>query len=97
MSERFNEWLRQRDEVARSVQPSAFSLQPSQPGSIAFNPDQLSWLQLIRDHIATTLSIEPEDFDYAPFSQRGGLGKAHELFGEKLPSLLEELNEVLAA
>ncbi len=30
-------------------------------------------------------------------SQRGGLGKAHQLFGEQLPKLLDELNEVLAA
>ena len=29
--------------------------------------------------------------------QRGGLGKAHQLFGEQLPKLLDELNEVLAA
>jgi hypothetical protein len=34
------------------------------------------WLDLIRDHVATSLSIEPDDFDYAPFTQRGGLGKA---------------------
>ncbi len=51
----------------------------------------------IRDHIATTCSIEADDFDYAPFSQRGGLGKAHQLFGEQLPNLLEELNATLAA
>ena len=30
-------------------------------------------------------------------SQGGGLGKAHQLFGEQLPKLLDELNEVLAA
>jgi type I restriction enzyme R subunit len=64
---------------------------------VTFNGDQLAWLNLIRDHIATSLSIEPDDFDYAPFSQRGGLGKAHQLFGEQLPKLLDELNEVLAA
>ncbi|NBV22438.1 MAG: XRE family transcriptional regulator [Proteobacteria bacterium] len=29
--------------------------------------------------------------------QRGGLGKAHQLFGEQLPKLLAELNDVLAA
>ncbi len=62
-----------------------------------FTPEQLAWLELIRDHIATSLSIEPEDFDYAPFNQRGGLGKAHQLFGEQLPALLDELNEALAA
>ncbi len=64
---------------------------------VKFDADQLAWLNLIRDHIATSLSIEPDDFDYAPFSQRGGLGKAHQLFGEQLPKLLDELNEVLAA
>jgi type I restriction enzyme R subunit len=63
----------------------------------SFTPEQLAWLNLIRDHIATSLSIEPDDFDYAPFSQRGGLGRAHQLFGEKLSALLDELNTVLAA
>jgi len=64
---------------------------------IMFTPEQRAWLELIRDHIATAISIEPEDFNYAPFSQRGGLGKAHQLFGTDLPKLLDELNEVLAA
>jgi type I restriction enzyme R subunit len=67
-----------------------------QAGTV-FTAEQLAWLTLIRDHIATSLSIEAEDFDYAPFSQRGGLGKAHQLFGEQLPELLEEINEALAA
>ncbi len=62
-----------------------------------FTPEQLAWLGLIRDHIATSLSIEPEDLEYSPFNQRGGLGKAHQLFGEQLPQLLDELNTVLAA
>ena len=64
---------------------------------ILFTPEQRAWLELIRDHIATSLSIEANDFNYAPFSQRGGLGKAHQLFGLELPKLLDELNEVLAA
>ncbi len=51
----------------------------------------------IRDHIATSLSIELDDLDYTPFNQEGGLGKAHQLFGDHLPTLLEELNQVLAA
>jgi len=64
---------------------------------VAFTADQLAWLSLIRDHIATSLSIEPDDFEYAPFNQQGGLGKAYQLFGDQLPKLLDELNEVLAA
>ena len=64
---------------------------------IVFSPEQRAWLELIRDHIAAAISIEPNDFNYAPFSQRGGLGKAHQLFGTDLPKLLDELNEVLAA
>ena len=64
---------------------------------VAFTSEQLAWLNLIRDHIATSLSIEPEDLDLSPFNQRGGLGKAHQLFGEQLHTLLDELNEALAA
>jgi type I restriction enzyme R subunit len=64
---------------------------------VKFGAEQLSWLNLIRDHIATAISIEPEDLELSPFNQRGGLGKAHQLFGEQLPKLLDELNTVLAA
>jgi type I restriction enzyme R subunit len=63
----------------------------------AFTTEQLTWLGLIRDHIATSLCIDPEDFDYTPFGERGGLGRAHQLFGDVLPKLLEELNDTLAA
>lgn len=50
----------------------------------------------MREHIATSLSIERGDFELAPFSQRGGLGRAAQLFAD-LPALLDELNEALAA
>ena len=58
---------------------------------------QLAWLNLIRDHIATSLSMEQEDFDFTPFVEKGGLGKAHQLFGNDLKVILEELNMTLAA
>ena len=64
---------------------------------VIFTADQRAWLELIRDQIATTLSIEIDDFDSVPFNQIGGLGKAHQLFGGELEKLLNELNEVLAA
>ena len=72
-------------------------LKRKEESGVIFTSEQRNWLGLIRDHIATTLSIEPEDFDYSPFTQRGGLGRAHQLFGAALPQLLEELNEALAA
>jgi type I restriction enzyme R subunit len=62
-----------------------------------FTPEQLEWLEMIRDHVTASLTIEPDDFEYAPFSQRGGQLKASRLFGSELPKLLDELNEVLAA
>jgi type I restriction enzyme R subunit len=57
----------------------------------------MQWLEAIRDHIASSLAIEMDDFDLAPFDQRGGLGKAYQVFGDKLQPLISELNEVLAA
>ncbi len=63
----------------------------------AFTEEQIRWLEDIRDHIAGSVSMEMGDFQYAPFSQQGGLGKAHELFGDELRGLLEELNVELAA
>lgn len=92
VTERFNEWLMDKAKAA-----SQLSTINSQPAAPPFSPEQLSWLYLIRDHIATSLSIETDAFDYAPFSQQGGLGKAHQLFGDKLLPLLDELNQTLAA
>jgi type I restriction enzyme R subunit len=62
-----------------------------------FTQEQRRWLELIRDHIAGSLGIDMGDFDYAPFAQRGGLGKVYQIFGKELGGLLQELNEVLAA
>jgi len=62
-----------------------------------FTDEQRHWLELIRDHIAANLSIEMDDFDYAPFAQRGGLGKAHQVFGEELAAVLSQLTEELVS
>jgi type I restriction enzyme R subunit len=60
-----------------------------------FTPEQLVWLERIRDHVAGSLGISADDFQYAPFIQHGGLGKAGQLFGPQLAPLLDELNEAL--
>ncbi|QDV12239.1 Type-1 restriction enzyme R protein [Rosistilla oblonga] len=64
---------------------------------VTFTSEQRQWLDAIKDHIASSLTIERDDFEYAPFTQLGGLGKAHDLFGEKLNAILAELNARLAA
>ena len=63
----------------------------------AFTDEQRAWLVLIRDHVAASLAITPEDFEEVPFVQHGGLGKAVELFGDDLSPLLDELTEALVA
>ena len=63
----------------------------------AFTDEQVQWLADIRDHIAGSVSMEMGDFQYAPFSQQGGLSKAYELFGEELQEIVEELNVELVA
>ena len=62
-----------------------------------FSAEQRAWLELIRDHVSTSLAIEADDFGFSPFAQRGGLGRAHQLFGAQLPTLLDELNHQLVA
>lgn len=62
-----------------------------------FSDEQLRWLRMVADHIATSLSVEPDDFDLDPFRSEGGIYKAHELFGDQLNPLLEQLNDRLVA
>ena len=63
----------------------------------AFTTEQREWLDRMAEHIATSLSIEPDDFEDGWFGQHGSLGRAHALFGDQLTPLLTELNERLAA
>ncbi len=62
-----------------------------------FTAEQMRWLEMIRDHVATSVEITPDVFSYTPFAEQGGLGRAAQLFGKELRPLLDELNEALAA
>jgi type I restriction enzyme R subunit len=64
---------------------------------IVFTDEQRQWLDAIRDHISKSLRIDEDDFDEVPFNTIGGLGRVHDLFGERLPVILDELNRRLAA
>lgn len=64
---------------------------------VTFTADQRKWLDAIKDHIASSLAIEQDDLEEVPFNAIGGLGRAYELFGDKLGAILDELNMRLAA
>ena len=66
-------------------------------GSIHFTEEQMTWLRLIKDHIASSLSIEPSDLDLSPFDRQGGLGRFYEVFGAQYETLLYEMNLALVA
>lgn len=68
-----------------------------QKAGVTFTADQRKWLDAIKDHIASSLAIEQDDLEEVPFNSIGGLGRAYELFGDKLPAILDELNMRLAA
>ncbi len=72
-------------------------LAKQEKAEISFTPEQKEWFVMIKDHIATSLSIGMDDFELAPFYEKGGAVKACQLFGAELSTTLEELNRVLVA
>lgn len=66
-------------------------------GAVHFTEEQMEWLRMIKDHIASSLSIEPEDLDLSPFDHKGGLGRFYDVFGDEYESILREMNEELVA
>ena len=68
-----------------------------QAGSLKYTAEQMEWLRMIKEHIATSLHVEIDDLDYTPFDAEGGRGKMWQLFGEEMNNIIDELNEALAA
>lgn len=66
-------------------------------GAVHFTEEQMEWLRMIKDHIASSLSIEPEDLDLSPFDHKGGLGRFYDVFGDVYESILQEMNVELVA
>lgn len=62
-----------------------------------YSEEQMTWLRMIKDHIASSIHLDVDDLDYTPFDAAGGRGKMWQLFGEDMETLINELNEVLAA
>lgn len=66
-------------------------------GAVHFTIEQMEWLRLIKDHIAASLSILPEDLDLTPFDRKGGLLGFYDTFGDSYEQILQEMNVALVA
>jgi type I restriction enzyme R subunit len=62
-----------------------------------FSEEQMEWLTMLKDQIATSVHVDLDDLDYTPFDAKGGRGRMWQLFGETMNTILDELNEALAA
>lgn len=80
--------------VDRNFQTWVFG---KQAGHLKFTEEQMDWLSMIKDHIATSFHVEMDDLDYTPFDSQGGRGKMYALFGDMMDEIIDELNEVLVA
>jgi type I restriction enzyme R subunit len=68
-----------------------------QAGNLKFTDEQMQWLRMIKDYVASSFHVAKDDFELDPFNKNGGLGKMWQLFGDRTDGIIEELNEVLAA
>lgn len=76
----------------------AMWMHEQQAGGREFSAEQVRWLEMVRDHIASSMTFDPnQDYDFPPFSEEGGIVAADGLFGKALNTVVDELNEALAA
>jgi len=67
-------------------------------GTQGFTEEQRQWLERIRQHLIENLSVDLSDFDALPiFSRYGGWARANRAFEGRLPDLLKQFNESIAA
>ncbi|MBU1053103.1 MAG: DEAD/DEAH box helicase family protein [Proteobacteria bacterium] len=67
-------------------------------GAHNFSNEQLTWIAYIKEHLIENLAIAEEDFEIMPvFERHGGRTKAKQIFGNEFNTLVNEINEALAA
>lgn len=79
--------------VDRNFQKWVFE---KQAGALKFNEEQMNWLRMMKEHIATSFHIEVDDLDYTPFDAHGGRGMMFQLFGSGMNTVISEMNEAMA-
>jgi type I restriction enzyme, R subunit len=83
-----------RDQVDKRF--AAWLLAQEQQG-VSFTDEQRQWLTWMKENIATEMGITVASFEYTPFAEHGGIGKAVQIFGDRLNPITDELTEALAA
>jgi type I restriction enzyme, R subunit len=64
---------------------------------VTFTDEQRQWLIWMKENIAAEMGITAKSFEYTPFAEHGGIGKAVQIFGDQLTPITDELTEALAA
>jgi len=68
-----------------------------QAGTLKFTKEQMDWLYMLKEQIATSVHVEADDLDYTPFDAKGGRGRMWQLFGDEMEMIIDEMNEALAS
>jgi type I restriction enzyme R subunit len=68
-----------------------------QAGRLKYTEEQMNWLRMIKEHIATSFHLEKDDLDYSPFDAKGGIMKMWNLFGDGVDEIINDLNKELVA
>jgi type I restriction enzyme R subunit len=92
--EQDNELVPFRDQVEERF--AAWLLAQERRG-VSFTDEQRQWLIWMKENIAAEMGITAESFEYTPFVEHGGIGKAWQIFGDRLTPITDELSEALAA
>jgi type I restriction enzyme R subunit len=79
--------------VDRNFQKWVFE---KQAGALKFNEEQMNWLRMMKEHIATSFHIEVDDMDRTPFDAHGGRGMMFKIFGYEMNMVISEMNEAMA-
>lgn len=67
-------------------------------GNSILDSAQQEWINYIKEHLLTNLTLEEEDFNEMPvFESHGGLGRFKKLFREDYKNLITEINTAIAA
>lgn len=62
-----------------------------------FTQEQREWLLMIKNHVASSLSISIDDLEYTPFNKKGGAIKLQKIFGDQANEIINQMNQVLMA